>query len=681
MGCTGSKDVKAGDEIRHNTAAQTGADAKPSGNGNAAVNATSKPNSKKHKNQVASSGIDMERGQTDADVEVATAQVFGREVLASRIQMMFSCRNLINRDTFSKSDPLLVVRMNGVEAGRTEVVRDNLNPDFIKAIEIVYRFEERQLLEIDVVDVDSEYSAANVQAIDLKKQDYLGSSSVVVGEIIGSLGMTKLVPIKVPQAFQNRVKPQAPPFIRIIAMELPEQNPHLSLQFAGEDLDKKDLLGKSDPFLKISRKVYDPDSNRPDQMINRAVFQSEARKQTLNPTWSPFSISLARLCGNDTKNEILIECYDWDRTGSNDLIGAVSLTVDALISTFEENSTLDLINEKRRGHSSVAGRLRILKCERFQKPTFLDYVAGGCEIGFAVAIDLTASNKPVSNPKSLHHYAPGVFNPYMQAIISIGAVLEYYDSDQMFPMYGFGARLPWKNNEKSHCFALNFDPNENAEVKGIQGILDTYMRAVSAVVLSGPTLFSEVIQAACKRAQRPLTQARQHYDILLIITDGIIDDMDKTVLSIIECSKLPMSIIIVGVGDADFTSMNVLDSDTSRLGSKALGYVERDIVQFVPFRDFVDTDSREIDQFKFAKSLLEEIPAQVLSYFESRHINANPRRSAPEELRSPLMEEVNPEMLGHDAAPIVVNQAPAEAQPDEHLQQPPFVDFGGYGFP
>lgn len=46
-----------------------------------------------------------------------------------------------------------------------------------------------------------------------------------------------------------------------------------------------------------------------------------------------------------------------------------------------------------------------------------------------------------------------------------------------------------------------------------------------------------------------------------------------------------MSIIIVGVGEADFEEMEALDGDEEPLFSKILGkYRERDIVQFVPFR-------------------------------------------------------------------------------------------------
>lgn len=78
----------------------------------------------------------------------------------------------------------------------------------------------------------------------------------------------------------------------------------------------------------------------------------------------------------------------------------------------------------------------------------------------------------------------------------------------------------------------------------------------------------------------------QQYYVLLIITDGVITDMDQTRSAIIEASRLPMSIIIVGVGAADFSAMEFLDSDDKLLRSPSGDVAARDIVQFVPFRQF-----------------------------------------------------------------------------------------------
>lgn len=85
---------------------------------------------------------------------------------------------------------------------------------------------------------------------------------------------------------------------------------------------------------------------------------------------------------------------------------------------------------------------------------------------------------------------------------------------------------------------------------------------------------------------RPFEAGKQHYCILLIITDGVINDMKQTISRLVSASDKPLSVIIVGVGDADFKQMEALDGDDAVLKDHHGQAVKRDIVQFVPFRDF-----------------------------------------------------------------------------------------------
>ncbi len=55
------------------------------------------------------------------------------------------------------------------------------------------------------------------------------------------------------------------------------------------------------------------------------------------------------------------------------------------------------------------------------------------------------------------------------------------------------------------------------------------------------------------------------YPILLLLTDGAIHDMPETIGLVYALSSMPCSIIIVGVGDADFSSMEMLDGDGGSL--------------------------------------------------------------------------------------------------------------------
>lgn len=102
-----------------------------------------------------------------------------------------------------------------------------------------------------------------------------------------------------------------------------------------------------------------------------------------------------------------------------------------------------------------AGSLHFEKVDVRNKISFLDYIMGGCEIGVHIAIDFTFSNSPPKDPKSLHYLNPSTMrNMYTDAIYEVVGILQNYDADQMFPVYGFGAKITGNPN-KSHCFALN----------------------------------------------------------------------------------------------------------------------------------------------------------------------------------------------------------------------------------
>lgn len=76
---------------------------------------------------------------------------------------------------------------------------------------------------------------------------------------------------------------------------------------------------------------------------------------------------------------------------------------------------------------------------------------------------------------------------------------------------------------------------------------------------------------------------KQHYIILLIFTNGLLQDYQSTVDEIIQANNSPLSIIFVGIGDNDFTILENLDADKKELISSDRVRAKRDIVQFVNY--------------------------------------------------------------------------------------------------
>jgi hypothetical protein len=241
--------------------------------------------------------------------------------------------------------------------------------------------------------------------------------------------------------------------------------------------------------------------------------------------------------------------------------------------------------------------------------TFLDYIRGGLQIALTIGIDFTASNGQPDSSKSLH-FISAKLNSYEKAIRACGDIVAYYDYDQLFPVYGYGAILLTNPDTVNHCFPLNFQEDPN--IISIDAVLQCYRQSVDNLKFYGPTYFAPIIHkviSTVKADNNPNV-----YNILLILTDGIINDMNDTIDALVEASYLPISVIIVGIGYADFAKMDILDADENPLYDTNGRQAARDLVQFVPFHLYQN------DGKLLAEQVLEEIPRQLVEYYRMKNI-------------------------------------------------------------
>lgn len=536
-------------------------------------------------------------------------------VPSSLLQLSFQGSGLRNRDVIGTSDPMLVIygitpEGQEVELGRSETIPNTLNPKWVYHLTIEYRFEEIQPLRFVVYDVDSNYREMSSDKFNLKKQDFLGEMRTTLAEVLASPPHVLTRPLQAGLRSNDLRRPSGHLTIRAEEVEAEFGRPEeVELSLRCTNLENLETFSKSDPFVRISKLATDGTWT--------PVYQTEQIQNNLNPTWRPFLRTLQQLCNGNKDRTLLVECFDYNRNGKHQLIGGVNTTVNQLQELSLAKTPLTLTRQSKisKNINKSRGNLFVNSCRISPVITFLDYVFGGCEISFLVAVDFTASNGDVHSPGSLHYIDPtGRPNAYQTAIHAVGGVLQYYDTDKRFPSWGFGARI---NGSVSHCFPLNNNLS-NPEVEGIAGIQAAYSQAVYSVQLYGPTWFAPVIrQAAFIAAQ----YQRQHkYFVLLIITDGAILDMQDTIAAIVEASYLPLSLLIVGVGNADFSAMDFLDADDKKLTTQTGRVALRDIVQFVPIRG----GSLE----SAAKQLLKELPDQLMSYMKANGVlpssNAHP---------------------------------------------------------
>ena len=395
------------------------------------------------------------------------------------------------------------------------------------------------------------------------------------------------------------------------------------------------MFGKSDPFYELSRKVSSAGALTWDNVV-----RSETVKNNLNPEWKPASIELSKLCGGDLDAPILVSVFDYESKGGHVSMGSFETSVNGLVHAAKTSEPLQLTRKgknvgalvvtmaevsgiKSTSTSNVAEQLNKMSVSTpLPEPVpyrpaaapamgganFIDYVSGGMELNVVIAIDFTGSNGDPRQTGTLH-YLGGGRNDYQKAIASIVHVLAEYDYDQKFPVLGFGAKY---GGVVRHCFQCG--PTE--EVHGVSGVLNAYQQVFSSgLIMSGPTDFREVIQTAAARASSSMEEAKrngtQAYTILLILTDGAVSDPQGTAQCLKQVSDSPLSIVIVGVGQADFSSMKFLDDFGNQPG-------QRDIVQFVEF------NKHSHNSTQLTSETLREIPDQVVEYMSKHNIAPMP---------------------------------------------------------
>lgn len=569
--------------------------------------------------------------------------------------------------------------------GKTEVIKNNLSPAWTQTFEAVYTFGKESKFNVGIFD----------EVRKTGKSKPMGSACFEIGEILGARGNIKAKKLKNGGTLFARVT-------RAITDNFGTLNAH----FAGVQLKNVDgFFSKSDPFFIVSTQTNDPAGR-----TWQPVYRSEPIMNNLNPVWKPFSVPMDKLCGGNKDNPILIEVFDWEKSGKHQTMGSMQTTVNALIflvggndrklALRHKNNSFGFIQvnsasitgvesvnsaaamaERAANNGPGAQPKKFIKVNGVtkinpeyklwkeaqdrsssapsaptetvsshptthapapapfgqaldmqtplvpippplpppimtdnrtygpgNKPRFVDYLAGGTEINLVVAIDFTGSNGDPRKPGTLHYiHRDGQLNDYEKALTAVGSIVARYDSDKLFPVLGFGAKY---NGVIQHCFQVG----KSQELSGIAGMLEGYRGVFSTgLTMSGPTVFAGVIDYAAAQAQSKqqanAAVGEQSYTILLILTDGAVSDIEQTKNAIRNASTAPLSIVIVGIGNADFSAMQFLDDFHLQDGGRT-----RDIVQFVEF------SRHQHDRTTLTKETLDEIPDQLVDYFYRNNI-------------------------------------------------------------
>jgi len=543
----------------------------------------------------------------------------------------------------------------GETLGVTETVKDDLNPIWTKFFNINYELGKLKVINVGIFD----------KMKDGETDKTMGSAAFEIGDMLGSKG----------NITAKRLRNGGVLFAKVRHVPRADGDLYIKLRgFNVKNVDRGFLRrGKSDPYFEISYLEDDSAGWTP-------VARSKKISHTLNPCWKPTEVALDRLCDNDRDKAIRITVLDHERSGKHQLIGSVEATVNTLLAAVtsandaQKDIDMTLALELKDEAGSFAGSLVVTEAfvngdtansstrpgevngnimtedakinyesgekqdsesipsnqsSRSRRASFIEYISGGCEINMCVAIDFSSAN---GNPREegTLHYATGdeSFNDYESAIASVASIIAKYDSDNKFPVWGFGAKY---NGEMQNCFQIG------EEAVGVEGVISSYRDVFRTdLAMSGPSVMHKVIEVAASQAKKThniaAKEGGQAYTILLILTCGHIYEMEETKKALEAASLEPLSVVIVGIGNAEFHAMQFLDD----LDVKPPA---RDITQFVEFQKHKNS------KYSAAGATLEEIPDQLVDYFHGRGI---PPLSARPQIISDVKPQEYDEEQDHD---------------------------------
>ncbi|XP_026443809.1 protein BONZAI 1-like [Papaver somniferum] len=527
-----------------------------------------------------------------------------------KIQLILSAENLrYGREFLSKCkcNPIAVVyKITDAdtleEIGRTEVRMNSRNPvwmDNIFSFHMIRRGADTLVFRVYHVDEEDFRLSGDVyssfstsEMLKLKEKNLIGEATCVQLELF-----------EPPRRLCSELslqKTQGRGTLTVRLEETVAAKQVVKMGLRCSEFKNKGFKSTRGHFLRILRSKNGVES------VDTTIHETEVVMEDSNPTWKPIRLTTQSYQSKET--HLVIECVEANSNGrSQAIIGKLDTSVTKL-KTLRDGSVGQDFSIPSPHQDPLKKPTAQLFVDNFVETTLLrfsNYIKKESELKFIVAIDFAASNGDPSLPTSLHYINPSrKKNAYQEALFEVGNVIESFKSDSCIHVWGFGG-IP-VGNVGSDWFDSNGSASET-KVKGCKGILSAYSRAVQEI-RHGSSPAATFGQIITKASRLPGDQTK--YSVLVIITAGVPADIQDSIDAVVGASDCPLSIVIVGLGGADFENMKLLDANNrsgplrSGTGNKA----ERGIVQFIPWCQL------QGGQISIVNKLFDEFAQQLSTY-------------------------------------------------------------------
>lgn len=461
--------------------------------------------------------------------------------------------------------------------------------------------------------------AAGLQMLKIQVWDLGAGSRELLGEAVAELRAVVASQAGVAAAVTKMGAPNG--HVLVSARQVVQDKSMFSISLGCLNVKNTEMFGKTDPYVMLFRPydshvTYNSHTDIPDSLWC-LIYKTEWVKSDLNPKFNPFCISSWNLSRGNPHVLIKVEIWDHSKIGRDKKVGTAYTTLARILSGADKFiNSFDLKNR-------FMGTVCFGSFEVKQTLSMGEYLSLGISLRCFFAVNCSTSMEVFNKS-----YVEGVPKTLIESAVE--AVSDALLSKQQPPKLGFLGFSALKDGCRTTSFSFNQN-ERNCSVGSTAEALELYKKLYPTLEPAKPTKIEPVLERVRLMIKYQDRSKPKVYSLLVILTDGDIQDQQACVDRIVECSSEPMSIAIVGIGLSNFNKLEFLESGVSQAGAqkqdshskqqlpRQLSRLRdskgkegcRSIVKFVYYQNYAGKPK------ELADAIFRELPTQMADYYSA----------------------------------------------------------------
>ena len=232
--------------------------------------------------------------------------------------------------------------------------------------------------------------------------------------------------------------------------------------------------------------------------------------------------------------------------------------------------------------------------------SLFDFFNSGIKLSCYISLDFSNGNNPYINRE--------IKNNFENIIKNISNIILNYTLNYSIFLYGLGGKLNIEDNFKE---VFNINKNEiDASINSIDKMLESFNNCTKDIIPDNKIYLSPLLDKVNNEINN-LHEVKNYNILFILLKDNIYNnDIKSTIDAIIESSYLPLTIIIIGVGNSDFDEMKNIFNSIPDTGSNRIKKYRNNVL----FLSLNTNYENNLDNF--IESCLKKIVIHMMNYYE-----------------------------------------------------------------